>query len=148
MEGKEKERERNINVWLPLSHAPHLGPGPATQAGALTGNRTRDPLFRRPMLNPLSHTSQGYLSSFKCSIRSFHPCEKSLTCHSILWLACEFYSHQNGGNCASPTSHTHGWRECLVLTGHQGTGPRCSSRLTRAAAPRPLHKGTQAQGKT
>ena len=29
-EGKEKERERNITVWLPLVHCPppaHLGPG-------------------------------------------------------------------------------------------------------------------------
>ena len=32
-EGREKERERNINVWLPL-----MGLQPATQARALTGN--------------------------------------------------------------------------------------------------------------
>ena len=31
------ERERNINVWLPLIHPP-LGAWPATQACALTGN--------------------------------------------------------------------------------------------------------------
>ena len=36
-EGKEKERERNINVWLPLVH-PLLGAWPATQACAPTGN--------------------------------------------------------------------------------------------------------------
>ena len=36
-ERKEKERERNINVWLPLTH-PLLGTWPATQACALTGN--------------------------------------------------------------------------------------------------------------
>ena len=54
-EGREKERERNINVWL----CPPLGTWPAAQACALTGNRTGDPLVRRPMLNPLSYTSQG-----------------------------------------------------------------------------------------
>ena len=54
-EGWEKERERNINVWLPLTH-PLLGTCPATQACAL--NHTGDPLVYRPALNPLSHTSQ------------------------------------------------------------------------------------------
>ena len=34
---REKERERNINVWLPLM-CPLLGTWPATQACALTGN--------------------------------------------------------------------------------------------------------------
>ena len=57
-EGKEKERERNINGWLPLVH-PQEGTQPATQACALTGNPTRDPLVHRPVLSPLSHTSQG-----------------------------------------------------------------------------------------
>ena len=57
-EGKEKERERNINVWLPLAD-PLLGTWLATQACALTGNQTNDPLVRRPVLNPLSHTSQS-----------------------------------------------------------------------------------------
>ena len=46
-EGKEKERERNVNVWLPLM-TPLLGTWPATQACALTGNQTGDPLVRRP----------------------------------------------------------------------------------------------------
>ena len=45
-----RERERNINVWLPLVH-PLLGTWPATQACALTGNQTGDPLVRRPALN-------------------------------------------------------------------------------------------------
>ena len=40
-EGREKERERNVNVWLPLTWPP-LGTWPATQACALTGNRTGD----------------------------------------------------------------------------------------------------------
>ena len=54
----EKERERNINVWLPLAH-PILRTWPATQARALAGNQTGDALVRRPALNPLSYTSQG-----------------------------------------------------------------------------------------
>ena len=55
---REKERERNIRMWLPLV-GPLLGTWPATQACALTGNRTSDLLVCRWVLNPLSHTSQG-----------------------------------------------------------------------------------------
>ena len=57
-EGREKGRERNIKVWLPLTRLP-LGTWPATQTYALTGNRTGDPLVPRPAHNPLSHTIQG-----------------------------------------------------------------------------------------
>ena len=57
-EGQEKEKEGNIDVWLPLARPP-LGTWPTTQARALTGNRTSDPLVRRPALNPLSHTTRG-----------------------------------------------------------------------------------------
>ena len=59
-EGREKERKRNTNVWLPLVH-PLLGTWPATQACALTGNRTGNALVCRPVLNPLSPTSQGQI---------------------------------------------------------------------------------------
>ena len=54
-EGKEKERERNICVWLPLA-CPLLGTWPSAQACALTGNRTSDRLVRRHTLNALSYT--------------------------------------------------------------------------------------------
>ena len=60
-----KERERNVNVWLPLT-GPLLGTWPATKAYALTGNRTSNPLVLRPVLNPLSHTSQGQSYLLKC----------------------------------------------------------------------------------
>ena len=53
-----KERQRNINVWLPLTR-PLLGTWPATQACAPTGNGTSDPLVGKLALNPLSHTCQG-----------------------------------------------------------------------------------------
>ena len=45
-------------MWLPLV-CPLLGAWPTTQACALTGNRTSDPLVHRQVLNPLSHTSQA-----------------------------------------------------------------------------------------
>ena len=54
--GREGEREGNINVWLPCA-CPLLGTWPTTQACALTGNRTGDPLVLRLALNSLSHTS-------------------------------------------------------------------------------------------
>ena len=54
----EKERERNSSMSLPLM-PPLLGTRPTTQACSLTGNQTSDPLVHRPVLNPLSHTSQG-----------------------------------------------------------------------------------------
>ena len=57
-EGREKERERNISMWLPPVH-PLLETWPATQACALTGNSTGDPLVSRPALSPLTPTSQG-----------------------------------------------------------------------------------------
>ena len=45
-EGKGGREGRNTSVWLPLVH-PLLGTWPATQASALTGNRTSDPLVCR-----------------------------------------------------------------------------------------------------
>ena len=48
-----------------LSLAPYWGPNLArTQACALTRNQTSDPLVHRPVINPLSHTSQGYALLF------------------------------------------------------------------------------------
>ena len=54
----EKERERNIDMWLLLTHS-LLGTWPMIQSCALTGNQMGDPLVRRLALNPLSYTSQG-----------------------------------------------------------------------------------------
>ena len=59
-----KERERNIDVWLPLRHPP-LGTWPTTQACALTGKRMSDPLVHSLALNPLSHTTQRPSVFFK-----------------------------------------------------------------------------------
>ena len=57
-----RKRERNISGLL-LTH-PQLGTWTATQPCALTGNRTCDFSVCRPMLNPLSHPSQGLSSNF------------------------------------------------------------------------------------
>ena len=71
-EGKEKDRERNINVWLPLM-CPLLGTWPTTQACAMTGNQTGDPLVHRPAVNPLSYASQGeHIASKKGKRVSLH----------------------------------------------------------------------------
>ena len=55
-EKREKEKEGNINVWLPLPCS-LLGTWPATQACAPNGNRIGNPLVCRLALSPLSHTS-------------------------------------------------------------------------------------------
>ena len=57
--GREGEREGEKHQCVVASHAPLLGTCPATQACALTGNQTGNPLVLRPALNPLSHTIQG-----------------------------------------------------------------------------------------
>ena len=62
-EGKEKERMRNSNMWLPLAH-PLLGTWPTTQAWSLTGNQTCNPLLQKPTLSPLTYTSHGSISLF------------------------------------------------------------------------------------
>ena len=64
--GREKEKERNVSVWL-LLLCPLLGTWPTTQACAPTGNGTRDPLVHRPALDPLSRPSWGCAGlSFLC----------------------------------------------------------------------------------
>ena len=67
MGGREKERERNVNVWLPLTCHP-FGTGPATQVCAFTGNQISDPLLLSSVLSPLSHTSQDFTLCFKCIV--------------------------------------------------------------------------------
>ena len=61
--GRERERERNINVWLPLTHPP-MGTWPAAQACALTGNPTIDPFVLRPAFNSLSHRALVFIFTY------------------------------------------------------------------------------------
>ena len=58
-----EERERNINVWLPLAR-PLLGTWPETQACAPTGNRTHHPVLRRPLLKSTEPHQLGKLLYF------------------------------------------------------------------------------------
>ena len=57
--GREGEREGERHQCVVASHAPSTGDLAATQACALTGNQTGEPLVCRLVLSPLSHTSQG-----------------------------------------------------------------------------------------
>ena len=63
--GREGEREKEKHqcereaLISCLSYTPSSGTEPATQAGALTGNWTRDLSLCRVTSNPLSHISQG-----------------------------------------------------------------------------------------
>ena len=61
----EGEREGEKHQCVVASPMPPTGDWAETQACALTGNRTGDPLVRRSALNPLSHTSQGCMCAFK-----------------------------------------------------------------------------------
>ena len=65
-----------------LLHTFPLGTWPKTQASALTGNETNDPLVCRPVLNPLSHTNQ-------VAILIFNPGKQSRTI-SCIWLSYFF----------------------------------------------------------
>ena len=71
----EKERDRNINVWLRLA-CPQLGTWPTTQACALPGNPASDPLVHRLALNPLSHTSQGIFKKHYKSLSKLRVSER------------------------------------------------------------------------
>ena len=57
--GREGEKDQCVRETSVASRTPPIGDPPATQACALTGNRTGDLLFHRPAPNPLSHVSQG-----------------------------------------------------------------------------------------
>ena len=56
---REGEREGENHQCAVVSVRTELKSWPATQACALTGNRTSVPLVQRPPLNPLSHHQPG-----------------------------------------------------------------------------------------
>ena len=77
---REGEREGMKHQCVVASCTPLRGTWPATQACALIRNRTSDPLVCKPLLNPLSYTSQGKLLVFLkkkkyllCSWKVFYP---------------------------------------------------------------------------
>ena len=107
-EGREKERKRNINVWLPLVCSP-LGAWPATQACGLIGNQTSDPLVCRLMLNLLSHTSQGRTWIFI----KYHSIGRSnIICKYIIYI--HIYIHPSIYSSIHPYIHTFSY--CLKRT--------------------------------
>ena len=67
-EGRVKETERNISVWLPLACS-LLGTWPATQACAMTGNRTSNLLLHR---SPLIHWATPARACFILKFRGFY----------------------------------------------------------------------------
>ena len=128
-ERREKERERNINVWLPLA-CPQLGMWPTTQACALTGNQTSDPLLFRLALNSLSHTSQSSCTSFCMNLYlqfpythewNFGVMGNSLTfwetAHLFSKLAVQFYIPTILGVVLNRNWHTvkHKFSHCFLL---------------------------------
>ena len=57
---REREEETGRETLISyFSHVPQSGIEHASQACALTGNRTADLLLGRTMLNPLSHAGQA-----------------------------------------------------------------------------------------
>ena len=69
-------------AWLPLT-GPQSGTWPATQACAMTGNRTSDPLVHRLVFNLLNHTNQDSYYVFEdISYRVFF----FLYCCYFLWF--------------------------------------------------------------
>ena len=70
---------------------PQLGTRPTTQACALTGNQTDDPLVCKPQLNPLSHTSQGVLLFLIPSLLHINPFNKHLSVDYVPHIALRAY---------------------------------------------------------
>ena len=82
-DGREQEREKNINVQLPLM-CPLLGTWPATEACALSGNWTSNPLVHSLVLSLLSHTSQ---------------CSAFIFINTLLIFFCLFYFYLIFSRC-------------------------------------------------
>ena len=61
---REEEREGEKHHHVVGSRVPPTGDPAATQACALPGNQTSNPLVHRLALNPLSHTIQGFILIF------------------------------------------------------------------------------------
>ena len=78
-EGRGKEKHCSIAA----SQAPPYW-GPATQACALTGSQTSDPLVRRQAFSPLRHTSQGQSNQFLTMSLYPHSYMVTLVCSMFL----------------------------------------------------------------
>ena len=96
-----------------LTHPPS-GTQPATQACALTGNRTHDPLVHRLALNPLSHASQGSIHFLNLVISPLSPLLLSsfIVAQLLYTFLTSFLSPVSSGSHSSdkhaPFKHTNG----------------------------------------
>ena len=90
--GREGEREGEKHPCVVASHASLLGTWPTTQACALTGNRTSDPLLYRLVLNPLSHTSHGF-SFFLIHYNVINTCLISCVPETLSPIHSSFRAH-------------------------------------------------------
>ena len=71
---RKRGREGETSMCGCLSHTPHWGTWPATQACALTGNRTSNPLVCRAALNLLSYNIQSlFLTLYPVKISCLPP---------------------------------------------------------------------------
>ena len=86
-----RKRERETWMWE-TSLGFFSGTKPVTQAGALTRNRTSDPLLCRMMPNQLSHTSPGYYTCLDWNYFLFcvfiHECIKTDLYINIKCVIC------------------------------------------------------------
>ena len=89
--GRKRGRETSMCDWyvyrLPLAR-PQLGAWLTTQARARAGNKSGNLPIRKPMLNPLSHTSQGPRGCF-------HGGKNRDTCWKGPWL---LWNQKSTGN--------------------------------------------------
>ena len=106
------------------SHVPLLGTRPATQACALTGNQTRDPLVCRPALNALSHTSH-----IQPGLKSLKKKEKSMGFKSD--------RHPSSENCRQEDKYSH--TESLYLPSTQIRAAPQPPTLPKTAQPDRCH---------
>ena len=121
-ERKEKERGRNINVWLPLVRLP-TGDLAHNAAWALTGNRTSNPLVCRPAFNPLSRTSQG--------------------CICVWWLSPLAHGQEQGwelgslsyGPIVSMNEQPQIWKTYFLLTHQEHSHKKCLAQKAEVAVP-------------
>ena len=101
--GRQGERKGEKHQCVVASHALPTG-DLATQACALTGNWTSDPLVLRLALNPLSHTSQGskplLTRSVGHSTFSIHCMNLFFVCFSCIFTFLEIIKHNMAKNVA------------------------------------------------
>ena len=81
-EGRERKKERNINVWLPLTWPPR-GIRPTTQACALPGNPTGNPLIH-------SVCSIYWATPARALAWLLKPCQTIYIYAELLFYVCHF----------------------------------------------------------